>query len=147
MDISRKNGRSGMTLIEILIVVGLLGVLASVLIRSLSGTSEAGKQAAARLFCETTLKTILMAYRTAKGGWPADKTALNTANFTDADTWKNPWDVADGYNFALAAGTQNLNIWTKFRGADAGAAATGITDDNVGALYTLKPSGELTKDK
>ncbi|MDR1907175.1 MAG: prepilin-type N-terminal cleavage/methylation domain-containing protein [Puniceicoccales bacterium] len=142
MDISKKNGKSGMTLIEILIVVALLGVLAGVLIRSLSGTQEAGKQAAAKLFCETTLKTMLMAYKTSRGTWPRSKADLNASGISDATAWMNPWGQAAGYNFAVAA--DNVNIWTRFSNAEAGDAADNI-DKNTGCVYQLEPSGKLTE--
>ncbi|MDR2372328.1 MAG: type II secretion system GspH family protein [Puniceicoccales bacterium] len=139
MDISRKNGRSGMTLIEILIVIMLLGVLAGVLVKSLSGTAEAGKQAAANLGCET-IKTALMAYKTVKGQWPADKATLVNSGFIENDTFINPWGNGNGYAFNNGVdGTVQIRVAYSDIPAPEFADITGAN----GAAYTLHPSGKL----
>jgi general secretion pathway protein G len=138
MDISRKNGRSGMTLIEILIVVMLLGILAGVLVKSLSGTGEAGKQAAAKLACETTLKTALLAYRTVKGSWPDTKAALIQSGFIDGDAFTNPWGLDDGYTFEKD--DNRVKIAASFSN---NAVNYNDADGNNGCAFILAPSGKL----
>jgi type II secretory pathway pseudopilin PulG len=132
-----------MTLIEILIVVMLLGILSGVLVKSLSGTAEAGKQAAANLGCET-IKTALMAYRTVRGRWPADKDELVNSGFIGNDAFANPWGHVDGYGFNVEGNNVQIRVAYGADPAPAYAAANG----KVGAAYVLYPSGKLlSKDQ
>jgi type II secretory pathway pseudopilin PulG len=132
-----------MTLIEILIVVGLLGIMAAVLVRSLAGTSEAGKQSAAKLFAQTTFKTLLMAYRTARGAWPQDTQALITAGFADANTFDSPWGGQKGYDFTIDTG--NVKIAATYGGGN--PVDYGTADGNNGCAFILAPSGKLEEKK
>ncbi|MDR1590944.1 MAG: prepilin-type N-terminal cleavage/methylation domain-containing protein [Puniceicoccales bacterium] len=145
MDISKKNGRSGMTLIEILVVVALLGVLAGVLVRSLGSSSENGKRAAAQLFFKTTLKSLLMGYKVTYGHYPKDQDEIDKTKITDKDFWTNPWGQTgkDGYMIKDGASPSDpIEMWTLYDNQKAGAAAP--KDPNLGCFFNLSPDGKLT---
>jgi prepilin-type N-terminal cleavage/methylation domain-containing protein len=130
MNISKKNKRSAMTLIEILIVITLLGILASVLVKSLGSSLSAGKIGAAKAFLNTTgpnairtyyLKTGKLPVATgggaaaaaAPGGAPAPAAAgiwdsLIAANILTADDVKLPW--SDAPFSSIAVGTDRIVI-------------------------------------
>ena len=61
----------GMTLIEILIVVTLLGLLAGVLVKSLGGSLEAGREATAKLFITNTVKNSIESYKLVNRRYPS----------------------------------------------------------------------------
>lgn len=73
---ARKNDK-GFTLIELLIVIVILGILAGIVVFSVSGITDKGKDSA----CETTKKTVETAYEafianSPTGAKPADLAAL-----------------------------------------------------------------------
>ena len=78
----------GMTLIEILIVVTLLGLLAGVLVKSLGGSLEAGRESTARMFATKTVKEAITAYQAAHGRYP--KTAAEIMDYLP-DIPSTPW--------------------------------------------------------
>ena len=73
----RKSGEAseyGFTLIELLIVIIVLGILAAIVVFSLSGVTGESKQAA----CTTDAKSVEVAadaYQAATGNWPTTITA------------------------------------------------------------------------
>ena len=65
----RKKAESGLTLIELLIVIGVLGIIAAVVVFALGGVSAQGAVAA----CNTDAKTVetaVEAYNAETGGTP-----------------------------------------------------------------------------
>jgi prepilin-type N-terminal cleavage/methylation domain-containing protein len=141
MNISRRNGKSGMTIIEILIVVALLGILAGVLIRSLAGSQTMAKQASTRLYAETSLKTILLSFHATRHDWPANAVALVGAGLiADPDELQTPFGAGTTYRWAPDG--NNVCIWTKF-GEAPGDNAVGV-DKNNGLVFTLTPGGKMT---
>ena len=61
-----------MTLIEILIVVTLLGLLAGVLVKSLGGSLEAGRESTANLFATKTVRSAVESYQAVNGKMPTE---------------------------------------------------------------------------
>ncbi|MDR2200754.1 MAG: type II secretion system GspH family protein [Puniceicoccales bacterium] len=140
MDISKRNGKSGMTLIEILIVVALIGVLATVMVRSLGDSFEQGRRSAAKIFVTDTVPSALQIYkaRNPAQAIKADPGLLKTlisAGLIDSD--KDPW----GQEYAVAQiGTTGLGaISCIFGGAPntTGATITSATN-RAGALADAK---------
>ena len=78
-EFSEKSlGAKGFTLIELLVVVVILGILAAVVVFSVSGFTEDAQDNA----CDTeerTLATAVETYYALHRGWPADATTLQTA--------------------------------------------------------------------
>jgi prepilin-type N-terminal cleavage/methylation domain-containing protein len=79
---ARKN-ESGFTLIELLIVIIILGVLAGIVVFSVSGVTNRGEVAA----CKATVKTVQVAgeaYYAQKGTYAVAVADLITAGFLQA---------------------------------------------------------------
>ena len=65
-----REDEGGFTLIELLIVIVILGVLAAVVVFSVSGITDRGDTAACKTNV-TTARTAVEAYRAKNGTWPA----------------------------------------------------------------------------
>jgi general secretion pathway protein G len=78
-----KENESGFTLIELLIVIVILGVLAGIVVFSVSGITDRGKTSA----CATTVKTVQVAgeaYYAKNGSYAATAAALVAGGFLQA---------------------------------------------------------------
>ena len=71
------NRKSGFSLIEILIVIALIAVLATVAIGNLGGIFGGQQEKVAELFVNQTLKTALTPYRLDVGNYPSTEEGLN----------------------------------------------------------------------
>jgi len=116
----------GFTLLEILLVLAILGVLATVAAVNLIGTSEKARVKATQQQL-VTLKNQLTSYNLDKGGFPTTAEGLNALvpNYMDTipgDAWSTPFSyVAPGNErpFELKSagpdkewGTEDdLNVW------------------------------------
>ncbi len=97
--ISRHN-RRGMTLLEILAVVVILGLLASTLVVSFSGSFSKAKQELARTGIGQ-IQERLEIYRLEKDAWPSNELGLRALSdgyasrsssfYIDADKLIDPW--------------------------------------------------------
>ena len=115
--LKRKNGFS---LIEILIVIALIAVLATVAIGNLGGIFSGQQENVAEVFVGQTLKTALVPYRLDVGNYPSTEEGLKAlvkapagkeskwegpyleASEVPPDPWGNPYK----YRFP---GTKNVN--------------------------------------
>ncbi|MGE9296444.1 MAG: type II secretion system protein GspG [Puniceicoccales bacterium] len=115
---------AGFTLLEIIIVVGLIAALAGALIVGLGGTGTAGQVEIERQFVSTGVKAPLMAYKLNVGGYPSTEQglqALRTAPAGVGGKWRGPYidkDAVDSwgqpYNYRYPA-QHNSNypdIWS-----------------------------------
>ena len=115
--LKRKNGFS---LIEILIVIALIAVLATVAIGNLGGIFGGQQEKVAEVFVGQTLKTALVPYRLDVGNYPSSEEGLKALVKAPAgkeNKWKgpyleasevplDPWDKPYKYRFP---GTKNVN--------------------------------------
>ncbi|MDR0418244.1 MAG: type II secretion system GspH family protein [Puniceicoccales bacterium] len=96
MKIYKESSKNGMTLIEILIVITLIGLLTGVLVKSLGGNLDAGKKATAKLFCSKTIRSAIEAYKvTHDSRLPANWKDLEKLITLDNDSEtapKDPWN-------------------------------------------------------
>jgi prepilin-type N-terminal cleavage/methylation domain-containing protein len=67
-----QSHRAGFTLVELLIVVTIIGLLASLAIPSISGAMKRAQVTQASSMC-AQVKTAITAYNTEYGTWPYDK--------------------------------------------------------------------------
>ena len=86
--------KSGFSLIEILIVIALIAVLATVAIGNLGGIFGGQQEKVAALFVNQTLKTALTPYRLDVGNYPSTEEGLNALVKAPAGKegkWKGPY--------------------------------------------------------
>ncbi|BBH16125.1 pilus assembly protein PilA [Nocardioides baekrokdamisoli] len=76
----RRTADAGFTLIELLIVIVILGILAAIVVLSVSGITKTGHAAACKSDVET-VTTASEAYYAQNQGYAADIPALVTAGF------------------------------------------------------------------
>lgn len=85
-----RESRAGFTLIEILLVVIILGILASLVVPRLAGRTEAARREAARSDIEGGIALALDLYEADNGGYPAGLSDL-IREPSDAKNWKGPY--------------------------------------------------------
>jgi prepilin-type N-terminal cleavage/methylation domain-containing protein len=91
MNISKKNKNSAMTLVEILIVISLLGLLAGVLVKSLSNTFQASKKGVAKTFLDGAGTGAVRAYIMTENKPPTNWTDLTTKKLIQKGAEIDPW--------------------------------------------------------
>lgn len=130
MDIYKKNGKSGMTLIEILIVVALLGILAGVMVKSLGSSLDQGKKGAADTFVTDTLPSAIQLYKVRNNGKSPE--SLDTLIEEGVISGKNdPWGNEYGYKKEAGGVEKYVAVWCNYN-ADKAAATIAGTGDGTG---------------
>ncbi len=81
-----KKNDEGFTLVELLIVIVILGILATVVVFAVQGITDTGQQNACAVG-ERTVQTAVEAYYAENQAWPADMTALAGYLREDTGDW------------------------------------------------------------
>lgn len=82
------------TLIEVIVMVGILALLATLLITKTDGIFSQQQETVARIFVRDSLKTALERYRLDTGSYPNSAeglTALMTSPTNGSANWKGPY--------------------------------------------------------
>lgn len=87
-----KKNDEGFTLVELLIVIVILGILATVVVFAVQGITDTGKQNACDVG-QRTIETAVEAYYAENSAWPADINTLVTAGYVRADSGEDAWAV------------------------------------------------------
>lgn len=85
-----NNRRAGFTFVEIMLVVVIIGILASLVFPNLAGRSEQARQAAARADISAGIATALDMYELDNGQYPDTLEGLLTKS-SDALNWNGPY--------------------------------------------------------
>ena len=105
---SKKD--KGFTLVELLIVIVILGILATVTVFAVQGITTRGKEAT----CDAdykTYETAIQAYYAQNGAFPTSDADLVTGGFlTSASTNYDVASAGDGSIAVDAAGTNNCTL-------------------------------------
>ena len=84
-QLKKMRQEEGFTLIELLIVIVILGILAAIVVFSVSGVTDRGNLAACKQDV-TTIQTAAEAYYAENSTYPANYAALNTGGFIHGTT-------------------------------------------------------------
>jgi general secretion pathway protein G len=122
----------GFTLIEMLIVVGLIAAIMSIVVVNFGGTSEQAKFQLVETFVNNSMAVPLEAYKSAKGNYPTTEQGLTALTQplprTNQAPLKNlnddPWGHAYQYAFPGKNNIGSYDLWSI--GPD---GVTGTADD------------------
>ncbi len=146
MTLMKKNNRA-FTLLEIIVMVGILALLATLMITKVEGVFGSSQQTIAKIFVRDSAKTPLERYRMDMGSYPSTGEGLTvlmtppaaTSSSTSTGSWHGPYlDTPGGklpndpwgepYQYRYP-GTHNKSGYDLFsKGVD---KAEG-TDDDIG---------------
>jgi prepilin-type N-terminal cleavage/methylation domain-containing protein len=125
------RGEKGLTLIELLIVVAILGIIAAVIIPNIGTFMTMGTVSAANSEAEN-VKTASLAYYADAGVWP-EHTDDSSGNYTFGDYYAG--DLRASYHFdgnGFLDGVGN---------PDAVPTADGTTSEEYNGIYWQDPEG------
>jgi general secretion pathway protein G len=96
---ARCAARRGFTLLEILVVLAILGLLATLAITNLDTMFDGAKKDTAEMFVKQSLRVPLQAYSMHMGGYPTTAEGLQvlvTAPANKSGNWRGPYVKDDG---------------------------------------------------
>lgn len=101
-----KKNDEGFTLVELLIVIVILGILATVVVFAVQGITDTGQENA----CDVGLRTVqtaVEAYYAENQAWPAQGSAsvLVTAGYLRSGSGENDWTIGATGTVTAAAGS------------------------------------------
>ncbi len=98
-DSTLRRDARGFSLIEILVVLGIIGLLVGLVVTNVDSVFGQSQEKVARIFVRDSVKTPLVRYRIDVGDYPTTAeglAALVTAPSSAADKWKGPYLDASG---------------------------------------------------
>jgi general secretion pathway protein G len=99
MSFMKNNNTRAFTLLEIIVMVGILALLATLLITKTEGIFGSSQQTIARIFVRDSLKTSLERYRMDLGSYPSTAEGLAVMMAAPANAsgnWRGPYIETPG---------------------------------------------------
>jgi len=109
---ARRAARRGLTLIEIMVVIALLGVLGTVIVVNLAGTLEEGKASAAAVQMKSIDQALMSYAMMNKGKYPTTAEGLEKAKskFKNAKVPTDPWGNSYIYRSPATRGSGKYEL-------------------------------------
>jgi general secretion pathway protein G len=138
---SRANPErdGGFTLLEIIVVIGILSILATLVITNLTKSLENSRISVSKLFVSESMKTALTTYKIQMGDYPSTEEGLNAlvaAPASKADRWQgpyidgkmplDPWGHPYQYRYPGTKNKIGYDLWSM------GPDGVDGTDDDIG---------------
>lgn len=133
-----KNNQRAFTLLEIIVMVGILALLATLMINKVDGIFGSNQKAIVKIFVNDTLKISLARYQMDNGGYPTTAeglTVLMTAPANATANWRGPYTdkvpldpYGEPYQYRFP-GTHNKNGYDLF---SKGTDKIEGTEDDIG---------------
>ena len=121
----RRARRSGFTLMEMLIVLGIIGLLMGILVVGFGNITSGAEEQTAGIFVNQTIKAPLQAYRMHMGGYPSTEAGLgallNSPGGARASRWKgpyvdklpeDPWGNPYQYRYPGQRNPRGYDVWS-----------------------------------
>jgi len=135
-----RSAGGAFTLLEILVVLAIIGLLATLAIKDIPGIFGRSEENVAKLFVTQTMSLQLFRYRTDMGSYPSTADglqALVTAPSTNSERWRgpylqeskiplDPWGEPYQYRFPGVKNKNGYDLWSK------GPDKTDGTADDIG---------------
>ena len=123
MGRSQRRGCQGFTLVELLVVILIIGLLASIAIPNLLSAHRKARYSRGASDSKT-LVTQAISYGIDSGKYPASVAVMRNGgytNITDVDPWSTPWQLSPVLSLGVPAQQlDDVYIYSK------GAMATGV---------------------
>ena len=129
----------GFTLLEIIVVIGILSILATLVITNLTKSLENSRISVAKLFVGESMKTAMTTYKIQMGDFPSTEEGLNAliaAPASKADRWQgpyidgkmplDPWGRPYQYRYPGTKNKSGYDLWSM------GPDGVDGTDDDIG---------------
>jgi len=138
--LSRRPPAGAFTLLEILVVLAIIGLLATLAIKDIPGIFGRSEENVAKLFVTQTMSLQLFRYRTDMGSYPSTADglqALLTAPSANSERWRgpylqdnkiplDPWGEPYQYRYPGVKNKNGYDLWSK------GPDKTDGTADDIG---------------
>ena len=135
-----RSAGGAFTLLEILVVLAIIGLLATLAIKDIPGIFGRSEENVAKLFVTQTMSLQLFRYRTDMGSYPSTADglqALLTAPSANSERWRgpylqdnkiplDPWGEPYQYRYPGVKNKNGYDLWSK------GPDKTDGTADDIG---------------